>query len=207
MWHVVSPVLFELAVSEQETRAATRKRQRRGAPARMSECQFTSPPPLPARHYRQLAESDSSWRTVSDASLETSLTNRIYIWKVRQLPRPRFTSSTLYESPVPNYPSTTTRPFPSRYSAIFAGSRRRHTPLRCPYAPFFDIALFFHPFGIPPSILSIAMVHPRIRDRDHVIVERSCDDELLFFFLFGRETTVNVSRLEVKRIFLRYRAV
>lgn len=31
--------------------------------------------------------------------LETSLTNHIYIWKVRQLPRLRFTSSTLYESP------------------------------------------------------------------------------------------------------------
>lgn len=31
--------------------------------------------------------------------LETSLTNHIYIWKVRQLPWLRFTSSTLYESP------------------------------------------------------------------------------------------------------------
>lgn len=30
--------------------------------------------------------------------LETFLTNHIYIWKVRQLPRLRFTSSTLYES-------------------------------------------------------------------------------------------------------------
>lgn len=71
------------------------------------------------------------------------LTNRIYIWKVRQLPWLRFTSSTLRASRVAAHPNTPAISFVPRYPAIFISSRWYRFAF-VPLSPF----LYYFSFGI-----------------------------------------------------------
>lgn len=97
-----------LWATEQEMQATERQGKRK---REKREVGRIGPPPW----YRAALPTGRVWFSPGAPSamhrrLETSLTNHIYIWKVRQLPRLRFTSSTLYESPRHRRPDWTIHP-------------------------------------------------------------------------------------------------